>query len=197
MCRETATKTVIKNHVMKKHNSGDEKCYLIKAEGAYDKDYWLFFSVTTNTTLTAIDHFLREIWCECCGHLSAFYKGGDELDEDTEIAALNIGDKLVYEYDFGTTTEVNLTIISEILRPKNDEEIVLLVRNEPITHLCDSCGAIATYVNVWEEGFLCENCAEDKEALMPITNSPRMGECGYTGEEDRWVFDKSKPFPQN
>jgi hypothetical protein len=23
-----------------------------------------------------------------------------------------------------------------------------------------------------------------------------MGECGYTGEEDRWIFDPSKSFPQ-
>jgi len=43
MCGKTAAKTAMKNHVIKDHNDGDENCFLINAEGAYNKDYWLFF----------------------------------------------------------------------------------------------------------------------------------------------------------
>jgi len=39
ICGKSASKTAMKNHVLKEHNSGDEQCYLFKAEGAYDKDY--------------------------------------------------------------------------------------------------------------------------------------------------------------
>ena len=45
ICGKTAGKIAIKNHIIKDHNIGDEHCYLLKAEGAYDKDYWLFFTV--------------------------------------------------------------------------------------------------------------------------------------------------------
>jgi hypothetical protein len=39
ICGKTAGKVAIKNHVLKDHNGGGEPCYLLKAEGAYDKDY--------------------------------------------------------------------------------------------------------------------------------------------------------------
>ena len=38
ICGKTAGKTAIKNHVLKEHDGGDESCYLLKAEGAYDKN---------------------------------------------------------------------------------------------------------------------------------------------------------------
>ena len=198
MCGKNAAKTAMKNHICKDHNNGDEACYLMKAEGAYNKDYWLFFSVPIDATLTAVDKFLRQIWCECCGHLSAFRQGGREFGKGRKISALDIGDKLLYEYDFGSTTEILLTVVGEISRPKQREKVLLLARNEPLSEPCDNCQSPAVYVDAWGGGCLCESCAEeaDEDALLPFVNSPRMGECGYTGEEDRWIFDPKKPFPQ-
>ena len=200
ICGKTAAKTAMKNHVLKEHNTGDEPCYLIKAEGAYDKDYWLFFSMALDSNLSALDRFLRQIWCECCGHLSAFRMGGQEFGKARKISALSVGDKLLYEYDFGSTTEILLTVIGEISRPAQREKICLLARNEPHIEFCDTCGALATAVNAWEGGDLvCDECAknaEDEDALLPFVNSPRCGECGYTGEQDRWTFDPKKTFPQ-
>ena len=198
MCGKTAAKTAMKNHVLKEHNGGGENCYLIKAEGAYNKDYWLFFTVALDATLTHLDKFLRQIWCECCGHLSAFRQGRHEFGMSKKISALDVGDTLLYEYDFGSTTEIMLTVVSEIVRPKQREKVLLLARNEPMPETCDSCQSPATYIDAWEGGLVCETCAKnaDEDALMEITNSPRMGECGYTDEEDRWVFDPGKPFPQ-
>ena len=193
MCGKTAAKTAMKNHVLKEHDNGDEKCYLMKAEGAYNKDYWLFFTVPMDATLTAVDKFLRQIWCECCGHLSAFRPGG----KSKKVSTLSIGDTFLYEYDFGSTTEIVLTVVSEMSRKKQREKVLLLARNELMTETCDTCQAIASGYNAWESEFVCEKCAKDvdEDAILPIVNSPRMGECGYTGDEDRWIFDPNKPFP--
>jgi hypothetical protein len=40
--------------------------------------------------------------------------------------------------------------------------------------------------------FLCDGCAKTHEhegMLLPVTNSPRMGECAYDGELDTWTFE--------
>ena len=195
ICGKAAAKTAMKNHVLKEHNSGGEACYLVKAEGAYDKDYWLFFSMALDASLSALDRFLRQIWCECCGHLSAFRMGGQEYGKTRKTSALAVGDKLLYEYDFGTTTEIILTVMGEISRPAQREKICLLARNEPHTEFCDTCGAPAKSVNAWEGDLVCGECAknvEDEAALLPLVNSPRCGECGYCGEQDVWVYDAKK-----
>ena len=198
MCGKTSTKIPMKNHILKNHNSGDEKCYLIKAEGAYNKDYWLFFTVSSDETLTKVDEFLREIWCECCGHLSMFKSKGGEIEKSRKISALKAGDKLLYEYDFGSTTEIILTVVSEASRPRQGEEVLLLARNEPISEVCETCQAIASCINAWGRNLVCETCAEEdyEDAFMPIVNSPRMGECAYYGEKDRWTFNPEGKVPQ-
>ncbi|GHV37001.1 hypothetical protein FACS1894187_12700 [Synergistales bacterium] len=199
ICGKTAGKTAIKNHVSKEHNSGDEPCYLIKAEGAYDKDMWLFFTVALDASMSAVDNFLRQIWCECCGHMSAFRVGGREFGKARKIETLQGGDSLMYEYDFGSTTEIVISVVGEISRPKQKEKVQLLARNAPPQELCERCGASATVINAWENERLCDKCAEEIEddaALLPLVNSPRCGECAYDGEQDIWTFDPSKPFPQ-
>jgi hypothetical protein len=198
ICGKTAGKTAIKNHVLKDHNNGDEQCHLIKAEGAYDKNYWLFFTASHNSSLSTVDEFLRDIWCECCGHLSAFYSGGCEINKARKLSAIAVGDTLLYEYDFGSTTEIIITIIAEISRVKQKEKVQLLARNALQEEKCGQCDAPATEINVWEYDLYCGKCAEDTgdDTLMPIVNSPRSGVCGYDGGLDIWVFDPAKPFPQ-
>ena len=202
MCPKTANKTVMKNHILKEHNSGDEECYLIRAEGAYNKDYWIFFSVSLNADLGEIDTFLREIWCECCGHLSEFYIGIQPCDMSRELSTFTVGSKLSYEYDFGSTTEININILNAISRPKDSNSVVLLARNEPQIYTCERCKDTATHVNMWDDNkALCEPCIEkatdyDKDGILPITNSPRIGECDYCAEADIWVLDPKGEYPQ-
>ena len=199
ICGKTAGKTAIKNHILKDHNDGDEPCYLLKAEGAYSKEHWLFFAVSLDASLSSVDKFLRDIWCECCGHMSALRTGGREFGKTRKLSALDVGDVLLYEYDFGSTTEIVLTVVDEISRVKQKEKVRLLARNTPHEEKCCRCDAPATVVNVWESEVLCDKCAEDVEdeaALLKIVNSPRSGECGYDGELDIWTFDPNKPFPQ-
>ena len=51
----------------------------------------------------------------------------------------------------------------------------------PATQLCSCC--------IYEEyAFYCDECGEEHECgedmMLPVVNSPRMGVCGYCGEED-------------
>ena len=34
--------------------------------------YWLHIEIPAKATLEDLDHFLRAVWLECCGHLSSF-----------------------------------------------------------------------------------------------------------------------------
>ena len=163
ICGKTAGKTAIKNHVLKDHNSGGESCWLMKAEDAYNRDCWILFTVPLDAALSAVDKFLRQIWCECCGHLSAFRMGGRDLGKARKLSSLDLGDAFMYEYDFGTTTEIVLTIIDEISRAKQREKIQLLARNVPEQELCERCGAPAAVVDSLDGAFLCDKCAEGAE----------------------------------
>lgn len=204
ICGKTIAKTAIKNHILKEHNYGDEKCYLLKAEGEYDKNYWLYFTMPVESILLFADKFLREIWCECCGHMSLF-KVGDTWDDDDygmneRLSSFAIGTILPYEYDFGDTTKLNVTIMSEILRPNQKEKVFLIARNEPHNEMCEKCGKPATVFESESWETLCDRCAENLPAddfLLPLANSPRCGVCGYEGESnDKWVFDSKKLTPQ-
>lgn len=194
MCGETASKVAMKNHLRKAHNHGDEPCRLVLAEGTYNKHYWILFSIATNTSLTAIDKFLRHIWCECCDHLSQF-----DCSKSTKMALLATGQKITYAYDMGSTTEITLTVLDEIARPAQKTKICLLARNTPHQEACNTCGAPATCINAWDDVFACDACAqnaEDEAAMLPLVNSPRTGVCGYEGYLDRWLFNPHAPFPQ-
>ena len=106
---------------------------------------------------------------------------------------LKVGQKFRYEYDFGSTTELTLRVISEregaVHENEEDDSITILARNVPPVILCKACGKPATqvvtgYFNV-EENAYCDECARrnrvEEEMLLPVVNSPRVGVCGYGG----------------
>jgi hypothetical protein len=197
ICGKTLGKTAMKNHVLREHAESGEPSYLLKAEGAYDKDYWLLFSFSKSATLRSLDAFLREIWCECCGHLSAFSHGRQHVSKSTKISALPVLDPLVYEYDFGSASVIVLTVLAEISHAKQRGDFRLLARNIPPELKCGRCGSAATVFNSWESEWLCGACAESEDglALLPVTNSPRCGECSYVGKSDIWTFDPQSIAP--
>ena len=106
--------------------------------GRYDKDYWLIVEVSENATLKELDQFIRDIWVECCGHLSAFDIGGVsyELMPETDSFwgppaksmnyklkdVLTVGQTITYEYDFGSTTELILNIHSYRVGVRKNEK---------------------------------------------------------------------------
>src|SRR5947209_4813866 len=48
------------------------KLFHLVVEGKHDPRYWLHLEMPATATLGDLDGLLRDIWLECCGHLSAF-----------------------------------------------------------------------------------------------------------------------------
>jgi hypothetical protein len=163
--------------------------------------YWLHVEVPADASLKTLDSFLRNIWLECCGHLSAFTIDGrrysiapmDDFDEKGMSAKLGSvfrpDVKAFHEYDFGTTTDLALKYVSEREADYRGYDVTVLARNEPPEIKCEVCGKPATQVCsgcIWEgEGWVCDRHARDHECgedmLLPVVNSPRVGMCAYTG----------------
>ena len=57
------------------------RSFHLVAEGLYTPEYWLHLELPATITLEAFDQFLRYIWLECCGHLSAFEIGGQRYTQ--------------------------------------------------------------------------------------------------------------------
>jgi len=175
--------------------------------------YWMHLEVLAGITLATLDRFLRDTWLECCGHLSVFRIGGYNYYMDAEIYAywdwdtrrknmqvpidqvLHAGQTCSYEYDFGSTTELTLKVISEREVPAKKNAIEVFARNTLSFIPCDVCGKPVNYFCtqcIYEDkGYLCGACAKDhacgEEMLLPRVNSPREGVCGYTGQEPAYT----------
>ena len=196
LCGKEFGKTAMKNHILKEHSEGSgQECRLLKIEGAYDKNYWLYVDIPITSNLSTLDGFLRKIWLECCGHLSEFNMNYQKIGMKNKIENFDTGDVLLHEYDFGSTTETLITVMGTVYR-KQQKGVRLLARNVPITFACCECGVPAKFIYLGhsdnEDPFYCEKCAEKNEEIyevaLPITNSPRMGVCGYSGELDTFTF---------
>ena len=170
-----------------------EKGFHIAVEGRYAPEYWLHLDVSADVPLAVLDRYLRDIWLECCGHLSAFYIKGRERSSRSRHKlhrVLSPGMQFTHEYDFGDTTELSLRVIWEGDVNVGVDGIRMLARNDPPALACNGCGSAAAEICtecVWEgEGLLCDGCASqhpcDDEMLLPVVNSPRVGQCGYTGD---------------
>lgn len=196
-CKKTFSGRSMAKHLeacaeRKKQTEADKsngKVFLIKAGCG---PYWVYFEADADSTLKEIDRFLRNLWLECCGHLSAFTISGENYEEEEMDVALDKvlseGMKFEHEYDFGSTTSLLLECISE--REGRVKQIAVVARNnipdvrckcgKPAKQICmDCCGS--------DEEYLCEECAEEhecgEERLLPYVNSPRTGVCGYCGNE--------------
>lgn len=178
------------------------KLFHLLVEGRRAPMYWLHLEMPSDTTLTQLDSFLRKTWLECCGHLSAFTINGEQYSGSIEPGwgmgeksmgrvklskVVSVGQQFEHEYDFGTTTELKLKVVSEREgQPTKKEPIQILAQNDPPELNCE-CGKPATQICLecsYDEEFgLCEDCAEEhecgEEMLLPVVNSPRMGQCAY------------------
>jgi hypothetical protein len=184
------------------------RLFHIRVEGAGAPLFWLDIEMKADASLKRLDEFLRKIWLECCGHLSAFridqaiytipidhafddfrdersmnYKVGEVLRPD--------GHKFSYEYDFGSTTYLNLRVMRSRESVIGRSLLRLLARNDPPVWPCEVCHQPSSLVCPLcldaGKGFYCaahsreHECGEDG-VWLPVVNSPRMGTCGYMGE---------------
>lgn len=191
----------------------------LRVEGRYLSEFWLHVEMAAESEVAALDGFLRHIWLECCGHCSTFrfpepatahaakkglslealfadFDMGAMVRKEQEImdsslgSRVKVGDVFDYEYDFGSTTELRLKVISQREGIIKRNEVRLLARNLPPEILCE-CGQPAEWVCgncSWElEGWLCKKCSKrhpcGDEMFLPVVNSPRVGVCAYCGPE--------------
>lgn len=174
--------------------------YSLRVRDAYDgSSYWLHLEMSGTARLEDLDHYLRAIWLECCGHLSEFEIGGqafrgEELDmESTAARTFDDHDVLIHIYDFGTSSETRVEAAGvREGRPLSKHPIFLMARNHPPVHPCVECGEPAEFlcmeciVEHDESGFLCAKHAkthphDDYGEPVGVYNSPRTGMCGYDG----------------
>lgn len=170
------------------------------------KYYFLHLLVPTTLAFDELDAYLRNIWLECCGHMSMFStpKLCDEIDMEEELEIiLEPKSVLNYTYDFGSSTNLEIKTIAKYdlaLKAPQKNNITLLARNEEYAFTCDGCGKPAKYVCgecAYEKDnpFYCKTCNRNEKkhkcgeySSLSICNSPRMGVCGYSGDTD--VFKK-------
>ena len=168
----------------------------LRIQDAYLTAFWLDLEVKSTTKLSDLDQYLRAIWLECCGHLSNFSteQFGEAIAMSRTIGAIaKTRSPLHHIYDYGTSSETQVTIVGErVGQPLTRHAIALMARNtippvtcivcdQPATRLCLEC---ITEEDVW--GSLCEQHAQDPKHQgygepIAIVNSPRLGMCGYEG----------------
>lgn len=201
-CQETYSQRGISKHLishlvqMEKDNQPEKSVNYCHIEAKSDKMF-LHLLVKGSSKVQGLDTYLRQIWLECCGHLSSFSnKINSEISMSKKVEDVFFPKaELDYEYDFGTTTELDLKAHRHYKLPAYKENIILLSRNEPLKVMCEICKTkIAKYICSLclykEPALFCDSCAKKHKkscadfadyAKMPVVNSPRMGECGYEG----------------
>ena len=177
-----------------------ERLWHLRVQDAYDKDFWLDLEMRGPATLTKLDQYLRDIWLECCGHLSEFTIGGwggTTIGKSRKADTVFVpGLVLRHLYDFGTTSETDIRVVGgRAGKSTTRHPLALMARNIQPAAECEECGQPAEWLCmecVYEEeksGLLCaghieghphENYGEPSR----LVNSPRMGMCGYDGPAD-------------
>ncbi len=214
LCGYEGTKAALSKHLVACTATHDnpklkeERVFHIRIQAEGTNLYWLDVELKQKASLLELDQFLRNIWLECCGHLSMFIIQGEHymipspIDNDPfdlgnksmDVQAskvLQVGLKFNHEYDFGTSTYLTLNVISE-RESRFNSSIRLLSRNNLHDWHCCKCDNAATWVNTQdiydsENPFYCDahmkKHPDNDYAFLPTVNSPRMGMCGYTGEQ--------------
>jgi len=169
----------------------------LRVQDRYTKDFWLDLEMRGSAKLKDLDHYLREIWLECCGHLSQFGDWGGEIAMSRKVEnVFSPGFETIHLYDFGTTSETLIKCIDAREGfPTTKYPIALMARNLMPEAKCIECREDASWLckecmyedDVW--GTLCETHAEEHPhnnygEPFPLVNSPRVGACGYEGPAD-------------
>lgn len=171
------------------------KAFHLVVEGRYLPEYWMHLEVPAEATLDTLDRFLRDIWLECCGHLSEFEVKGvrysaepvdfmpvlmDDEEEESDEGGMEIrlkdvltpGMTFTHAYDFGSTTHLRLKVVSEDASSLKPNEIKVLARNEPPVIPCGVCGKPAKQVCTTcvysGGGWLCGECAAQHDCEDPM-----------------------------
>jgi hypothetical protein len=159
-CDTLFSQTEIGKHLAK-HLGEMEKASAGKPQSNYCHieveagEMFLHLLVKGDAPMKIIDGFLRDIWLECCGHLSGFgHKNFKIKMKDLVEDVFQPKIKIFHDYDFGTTTRVFLNAKKQYQLNLRDK-IILLSRNEPLKLMCTVCKkkpAINLCAVCWYEG---------------------------------------------
>ncbi len=87
-CKQRATDSAAEKETRAKKKT---KLFHLLVEGTYNPYYWMHLEVPASEPLQTLDTFLRDIWVECCGHLSAFRIDGTNYQNDMSDDMFFIG----------------------------------------------------------------------------------------------------------
>lgn len=179
---------------------GEDIYFMLRIRGKYNKSFFLYLDIKGEAIFDELDQFLRDIWLECCNHLSdirindkviTFPSESYQYQEFKLIDLLDLGSFFTYRYDFGSTTELEIDVLDKRKGAKRKDTIEILARNL-LTLKCEECGKRAIWIT-WDDDhfpyYFCDDCIEEyngEYGYLPIVNSPRMGVCGYDGPADKY-----------
>lgn len=193
-----------------KQRGRNQTIYHLHVLDDFSGDFWLHLEMKGSARLDDLDDYLRAIWLECCGHLSAFkipphrytqiFDDGFSIDDEKPMNVqvkdiFSPGMTIPYEYDFGTTSYLTIKVLVERKgKPHTKYPIFLMARNQMPKITCMDCDNQATLLCLecmYETDGPCELCddhwkshphdSEDYGGPMPLVNSPRTGVCAYDG----------------
>ena len=158
-----------------------------------NKSYQMFAIFGTKCKFSHIDMFLRNMWCECCNHISTIAvfeevnknQTHKSVKFNTLISKYENANQFIYCYDMGSTTNIYFRIIEKLDGINKNTDIELLYRNEPFKIKCNNykkCKGFSMYV--FDENMFCNECKnnineEKQEFILKLSNSPRTGICDY------------------
>lgn len=180
--------------------SPNELGYMLKVSCMDEPDtYWMYVTIPLGEKLSFLDQFLRDVWVECCGHISmfaiedTFYCSDPGPGEYSMKKKLNTilypGLSFGYMYDFESPTDLHITVIGHPLTCSS-KEINILMRNEEPVFECENCGEQSDRVCDICFETVCRACVPTHECvidendtymMLPLVNSPRTGICSYGG----------------
>lgn len=198
-CRQDFTKRQITDHldVCSKREKGTRiKNLRLRVSDPYAKNFWLIVEVFPEAKLKDLDLLIRDVWVECCDHLSLFGDYGNQIGKEKLIMdTLQLGDTINYTYDFGSSTELVIEAFAySNYQLSDNKRIELVARNYVPLSQCTKCGKqatqICTYCAEKEMELVCDKCAEQyhneeigEHYTLSLANSPRSGVCGYEQNE--------------
>ena len=163
-----------------------------------NKNYQMFAVFGKKCKFSHIDKFLKNEWCECCGHMSTLevLKNKDDREthsiklstliskyENTNINTNENINQFIYNYDMGSTTTVYFKILKKFSGDNNNSNVELLYRNEPFKIKCadfKKCKGVSVCIYEGDTFCLeCKNNLDESEYILNLLNSPLTGICGY------------------
>ncbi|KAL0479621.1 hypothetical protein AKO1_007722 [Acrasis kona] len=193
----------------KKQNKGDGEIYtiLLKDEKTKPGQYFCVVDISSQTQISRLDKYLRDLWCECCNHSSKFQSSNlGELENDAfgekvmDDLVVKNKDSFVYTYDpDNTPTVVYGSVLNKRDGSMDEDEVLIITRNEPLDYTCCVCGKNADKSSRSSALFYCNKCsalAVDGVEFSEVCNSPRMSKCVYAGDNTPYKEKVVKPSPK-